>query len=653
MSDAVPVSLFLARRALCPGCGVPLQLDADSSEATCEWCRETSYVERRLRTVELEIESGIEPGSVARDTAFIPAHSIAATGKAESACPGCGGVIEIKLAQDTATCPNCGSAAKVERRLARAENEHWVENQDNHDLEMFKAGRPRDFEKELFWDYDKLDEEARQDFLDEWNDQRVRILLTTDDADTRFAEAVSIRAWHKVNPWRERMLARLMVLAASSERELELAIAGGPIHYNLYHGEDGENEVRRAVFRAASRALFDGTPSAAVLRELGSAHRGAPVKLLMERLDYSFEHGSFEDAFSALRALSQAMSNAREERHLLGEVMLYRMLYLKAPMLAWVLDQWHKWSIEDRYQSLRFLDDCAVERPDLVPLLRERLGAQQWFETFSSYRKYLEFVDGLVTPLGRQTALHLGVYAPEFDHKDTGFEHLHFALDYLHPLLADPLFERTAIECVNRFVTRLKQQDLPPVHEFIEKHGDALPWRIRQNYLQVCPDSSLLSPFEFQNTYESSETEPNDLQRSVETWQQRFKEARRADKHDESVARYRRRREQVLEELHRQTKQMREEWRRQELQQEQNERDLHEADVADAKQRNHDNWVRDSIRMLEEQAAQQREYHKQYGKESYLKTAENLERQAEKMRRGELPKPSRPWYIRLLNLFRN
>ncbi|MCA8916560.1 MAG: hypothetical protein KDB90_14235 [Planctomycetes bacterium] len=646
--SGVPMSLFLTRRALCPGCGAPLQLQPDSSSVACQWCRETSYVERRLRTVELEIAAGLEPGGIEHGTKFIPAHSIAATGKAEAACPGCGGAIEISNSQDTAKCPHCGSAAKVERRLVATEQQAWESNDDDHDLEMFKAGEPRDFDREMYWEYAKLDESAKLALLDEWNDQRVRILLTSEGAEARVAAIAEMSAWHEINPWRERMLARLMRLAGNCEPEVEVAIALRAIQPNLYRSESGENEVRNAVFRAAGRALFVDSPSARVLKELALSFNGATLKLMMELMDYAFTNGRFESGFAALRAATTALDRAYEDRAVFGEVMLYRFLYLKPPMLAWVLDQRHHWSVEDRYKCLRFIDDCAIERPELVPQIRELLGAQQGFKTPAAYRNYLDFVRGLATPLGRESALRLGVYAPETDVACEPPDDLQAALEFLHPLLAEPNSERTATACINRLIQYHGRGNCAAIEEYIASHGDALPWRIRQAYLHVCPDSKLLTPFEFQNTFESKEEPPNALQREVAGWQQRFTDAWR-DKDESSelaLQNYRDLRKRVVSLRDQELAARKQEWQRQETLNNQHQRDLHEAEAAAARQQTHDNWLADSIRMLEEQAAQQREYHAQYGNQHYLKSAESLDRQAEKLRRGELPK--RPWYVRLL-----
>jgi hypothetical protein len=623
-----------------------LQLDADIGQVNCEWCRETSYVERRLRTIELEIKSGVEPGAVARDTKFIPAHSIAATGKAESSCPGCGGVIEITRAQEAATCPHCGSAAKVERRLVASEQEQWESKDDDHDLEMFKAGTPRDFEKELYWDYGKLDDRQKLAFLDEWNDQRVRVLLTSDNADTRLLAAATFQAWHSINPWRERMISRLMRLAGDCDPALEWAIASRVIQRNLQMGKDEGEEVRRAVFRAAGRALFTPNPSGRVLKQLGEAFSGATLKLMMELMDYAFENGSVEAAIPASRAAAMALGRAYQDRKLFGEVMLYRLLYLRPPMLAWVMDQCSKWQVEDRLDVLRFLDDCAVERPELVPVVRDQLGAQQWFPNLGAYRAFLGFVGKLATPLGRDAALQLGVYAPEG--AESAMDDLSFALEFLHPMLSDPVTERTATSCLNRFVARLDKQDLPPLHDYVEKHGDELPWRVRQQYLRARPDTKLLTPFQFRNTHEDK-PEPTALEQTIHEWQERFRQALETRENDWRA--HSAECERVVEEHDKLIAERKAEWRRQEEQQEANERDLREADVAADRQQIQDDYVSSTLKMFAEQAAQQREYYREHGDKVYLRTAENLERQAERFKADQTHKPKRPWIMRWLTWF--
>ena len=117
-SPAMPVSLFMSGRSLCPQCGAPITLGSDQLSATCRWCGSRAHVERRLRSVEPKVAGGFEPTAVAvPDGGWVPSHW-GSGDHGRPRCPGCGSPFETDLAQEIRQCPHCGSHSKIERRLA-------------------------------------------------------------------------------------------------------------------------------------------------------------------------------------------------------------------------------------------------------------------------------------------------------------------------------------------------------------------------------------------------------------------------------------------------------------------------------------------------------------------------------------------------------
>ena len=521
MSDAVPLSLFLTRRALCPTCGAPLQLQPDSAVIDCGYCHSRSSVERRLRHVEATISGGLEPTQVARkDTRWLAAHSIAAAGQAESSCPGCGAPIEINNAQDVARCSQCGSAAKVERQLVAAPAALFDEANDDAELEAFK-GRPlRDFEEENR--SRRFDDSQRDDFWDEACDQTVRVLLTSSDLATRFRAARSFRGWKKLNPWRERMLARVMQLCCRCEPELEYCICNRMIESMLF--DESGDELKQGVFRAAARALFIEQMSGKLLFTLGLAFDAATLKLLLDLMEYALAHGRLDDAMNAMRGAFWALDRDYGSRMAFGEVMLYRLLYLTPALLSWVLDQFIKWQVDDFRKIVRLVDDCAFERPELIPIIRKRLGAPVPPSTFEQYAAHLEFVKSLVSPQAREFAVFKYPYNPEYKAIDQGIEHLQAALDYLVPLMGDPLFEKTVTREIVRMIEQLEFQNLPPIHGMLKTHGEKLPMRVRFAYLRRCPDTPLIAHFHPDNLYEPEDQSQTPLEQELERWKRVYRD---------------------------------------------------------------------------------------------------------------------------------
>ena len=128
--------------------------------------------------------------------------------------------IEIRTDQDTAKCSECGSSAKVERRLVPGVTEDRRALGDEADLETFAAIY-------LSPDYPRGIGQWEQEAQDKWSDElndRIRTLLTATDPDRRYRAADSFQGWRQINPRRERTLVRLIDFCRDASPELQFCI---------------------------------------------------------------------------------------------------------------------------------------------------------------------------------------------------------------------------------------------------------------------------------------------------------------------------------------------------------------------------------------------------------------------------------------------
>lgn len=88
------------------------------------------------------------------------------------------------------------------------------------------------------------------------------------------------------------------------------------------------------------------------------------------------------------------------DRPVMGEIVLYRLLYMRGPVQAWAIKLAQgQMGVGYRYETpvlLRFIDDCAHERPELVPSIR-KCFYNGWAEDEGEYLGRLAFIDELLT----------------------------------------------------------------------------------------------------------------------------------------------------------------------------------------------------------------------------------------------------------------
>ena len=154
MRELLPGVLACSGRGLCPTCGAALDLRNSERLVTCGFCGAQSSVERRLRTLDGDVDlpelsqglSQDEEG--ASDTRWLAA-ALGERRAEKVRCPGCGDEFEGTLAHEILTCPSCGTQSKVERRMVRPQAEARLppERRTEADFLLQRRGQ-----SELKWD---------------------------------------------------------------------------------------------------------------------------------------------------------------------------------------------------------------------------------------------------------------------------------------------------------------------------------------------------------------------------------------------------------------------------------------------------------------------------------------------------------------------
>ncbi|MEZ6015331.1 MAG: hypothetical protein R3F49_09475 [Planctomycetota bacterium] len=523
---SVPRMLQRARRALCPTCGAPLALTQDSPQLECCYCGALAVVERRLRKADIELVAGTDPALVARPpTPFLPAHALVKGGRTHGQCPECAAPIELDGAADTLapapalhghfTCAHCGVRSKVELRLAPEAAATL-----GGDGEGARAWARFDADV-LEWTDDAL--AAREAALraelrgarlaagaalaDELRDLAVRRVLRARDEAALHAEADTFEPWDVLTPWRERALVRLMQRAGHVGPDAQRALIErmiARVAAAAWKHDGARAAYVRGVVRAAGAALYSPTTPAALLDALGFAQPSATLKLLLEVAEWALAERHDEVARGALAAAAGALDFRRGQFHIwrdrvdraaVAEALMYRLLYLSPPLVAWALDQLPRWQVADLATVAAFVEDCALERPELAPLLRDAgLARPRAAQTFAEYSAHLDLVDALRLTTGpaRAAVLRGRTFDPEgFDPaEDTA--PVAAVLARLFAWLSDADLARDATFELARVIAAVQHRDLPAIHAFVARHWAALPEHPRAVYTLVAADRGLV-----------------------------------------------------------------------------------------------------------------------------------------------------------------
>jgi hypothetical protein len=488
MQHAVPVSLFLTRRALCPNCGAPLSLAAEQVVVECEYCGCGSSIERRLRMIEAELHQAEQSGAAATGgTNFIPAHAITGDGSVAAHCPGCGSAIELTTRQEISTCEHCDSPSKVERRLALDRRDPCDDIRIDDDLNEFNPEEFEDRITRIVKSYEHAETYDPAAMWDECHDVRLMVVLTTTNPELIAGAMQSFEPWRKVSPRRECIFSRLLQRIPSLSDELRELLLDKVVR-RMGGGNMQSAEARlprvRMVVRAAARAVFRDDTSEQMLHALTFAQPNAMLKLLLELAEWGFSRSNRNVAASALKVAAQALDTREGMRHksrqkvnreLLSRVLMYRLLYLPPRLLAWALEQVPRWRIEDYRTLARFIDDCAFERPELIATIRDaRIARPAPSQSFAEYLKHLEFVESLLSPQGREYAMYLHSYRAEGGRPDPQPELLRPILVHLLPTLTDTDLRCHAGFDIAQLAKQLESQPLPALDEFMKQHGDKM-----------------------------------------------------------------------------------------------------------------------------------------------------------------------------------
>lgn len=537
-TEPVPRSLQRVQCALCPTCGAPLALAADAARVECEYCGEEAVVQRRLRTIEAELVPGTDPSLVARPPApFLPAHALTKGGRTVGQCPNCASPVEGSAEhgrQGHFECTYCGTRSKVEARLAHDPHAPFEEAAFDADLAKFRAHPPARLEEDL---------RARQRsarlvdapaLWDELQDLCARRMLTADDEAALLGAANTFEPWSVFTPWRELALARLMELAcnlahapaprkAAEQAVVERVVAKSAAAAWKY--DERRRAYVRAIVRAAGRVLFAPRRSALLLDALGFAQPAAMLKLLLEAAEWALAHGHSEDARSALAAAGASLDFRRGQYHIwrdkvdrnvVGEVLLYRLLYLTPPLLAWALDQLPRWQVEDYARVARFMDDCALERPELAPLLLDAgIARPKGAQTFAEYDEHLALVETLETREAQLWALRCRTFDPEGWDESEDTAPLPGILQRLLALHAVPLLADEVAFELARFMAQVEHRDLAAAHRFARERWRELPEHARAVYRRFAPSVQLPKIEASAREPRHMDTPPSELARAV------------------------------------------------------------------------------------------------------------------------------------------
>lgn len=509
MSDVLPLSLVRIKRGICPRCGLPLRLDDEAPSANCEACGCEAVVERRLRTTEPELPGtplrsefgdGRDPG--ASTGPWVRSQQFRQGDVEEVQCPGCGLATLVDAtpgAVDILRCDACGTDSRYERRLvARPRTGSSPDG---------VAPRPRTADE-----LRQLDDAAEDDPETEHLCWR---LVHERDPDHRVALALNLLRWRFVNRTAARFVPALITAmhTAPHDARFERALADG---FGLLLNQ-GDLGLRDAVLVAAESRLFRADVSSSLISALGL---GSPVglKLLLDAAEWAERRGDHARAAACLNAVNWLFQRNFEAHRTMGEVLLYRLLYLSGPVLAFALGVAQRRITGtgfhfDPQTLLRFIDDATVERPTLVPEL-ERAFYGGPPEDGAALRDRLRLMASLHTGPARRVALAQYLRPPAAPDDVACAELVVLA----ESCLGDPELAEAAGASLRGIVE--ESGEIPAaIHDLVARRGNDLPAELRRHYLSRVPATPHLDPEAI--PYWSSPSAPveaDEVARAWESW---------------------------------------------------------------------------------------------------------------------------------------
>ena len=136
---------------------------------------------------------------------------------------------------------------------------------------------------------------------------------------------------------------------------------------------EGRAELRNATLRAIEPFVFEQAVPPTLVFALGLGD-GTGLKELLDAAELAHRRGDDDTATTALLAVNWIFQRNFPHHAVMGEILLHRMLYLSGPALAFALLLARRWVTGTGFHYpaetlLAFIDEAAVERPELVPEL--------------------------------------------------------------------------------------------------------------------------------------------------------------------------------------------------------------------------------------------------------------------------------------------
>ena len=508
MSAVLPRVLYRTKRGLCPSCGTPLELDDDVPEVACSFCGSRAVLERRLRKVEPEVAGAplrlyldagsAEAGGAAAAIPWVRSKGYRQSVVERTVCPGCGDGLEWRDDAERVDCPSCGSDCRLERRLQASP------------LDPARAVPRRRSATER-----PAPEESDDDPRTE---QLVFRVVNETDARKRVALALRFEEWAFVNATTARLLPALLREACDAGAALQVPV--GDLVGKLLC--EGSPRLRNATLRAIEPIAFERAVPPTLLFALGLGD-GTGLKLLLDAAELAHRRGDDDAATTALLAVNWIFQRNFGHHAVMGEILLYRMLYLSGPALAFalLLARRRVTGTGFHYTAetlLSFIDEAAVERPTLVPELA-RCFYVGLPKDEAEARARRAFFATLRSPAAREAALREFLLPPE-EAPDTLYAEM--AALFL-PLAGEHALAAAAELALKRLV------DVPRaipacVHALVAARGRTLPPEVQRAYLRAVPDTPHLSWEEA--GYGEREREPS-LAPELQALLDRFDEALR------------------------------------------------------------------------------------------------------------------------------
>ena len=473
MRELLPGILARSDRGLCPTCGAALDLKHSERLVTCGFCGAQSSVERRLRTLDgdvdlPELSQGLSQNEERESDTRWLAAALGERRAEKVNCPGCGGEFEGTLAHEILTCPSCGTQSKVERRMVRPQAEARLppERRTEADFLLQRRGQSK-----LKWDVQ--------------TEQLIWRTLHEPDLERQVALALKFENWEYINATTVYFLPHLLALARRSDLRL-----GGPLCECV--GKllcDDDARLYAPTLEACEPFALDPHGSTELLHQIGLGNaRG--MKLLLDAADAAARAGAMDYAANALWAAHTLIERNYDEHPAMAQIMLYRLFYLSPTVMGWVLYVLQSgeggYVFKDPYALLEFIDDCAFERPELVSFLAARPFAPE-VTTRAELGERLAFINARLSKPVKAAALTALANIAEQAPGDVLAE----AVAFIEPWLDDSDLREAATTQLRRYI-KAGDGMAPPLIQLIERRGYSLPEIVQREVHWKDPHNTLL-----------------------------------------------------------------------------------------------------------------------------------------------------------------